>query len=159
VLAPGYISHLELVWEHPSYERFIRRLASFARGIPTDEYPWAIVPEAWELYIQEDEEETWGQGFSLMNLATSQFEDEAIVRGWGRFERQSMSPRMVREAIRLMMQYDIRDVVPSIRVPTLVIHRSDDVVPVEGGRWLAQQVPGALAGEELLDLFDDVVWV
>jgi pimeloyl-ACP methyl ester carboxylesterase len=226
VLAPGYVSHLELAWEYPSYERFIRRLASFARvivfdkrgsglsdpvgqtatieermddiravmdasdsaradvfgwseganiaavfgagrpdrvsalvlygafarGTPAEDYPWAVVPEAWELSLQEDEEEVWGQGFSLMNLAPSQFEDEALVRWWGRFERQSMSPRMAREAIRLCMKYDIRDVVPTIRVPTLVIHRTDDVLPIEGGRWLAQHVPGArfveLAGDD-----------
>jgi pimeloyl-ACP methyl ester carboxylesterase len=36
VLAPGYVSHVELTWEHPSYERFIRRLASFARVIVFD---------------------------------------------------------------------------------------------------------------------------
>ena len=68
----------------------------FARGTPAEDYPWAIVPEAWELMLQEDEEESWGQGFSLMNLAPSQFEDEALVRWWGRFERQSMSPWMAR---------------------------------------------------------------
>jgi class 3 adenylate cyclase len=88
----------------------------------------------------------------LMNLAPSQFEDEALVRWWGRFERQSMSPRMARDATRLCMRYDIRDVLPSIRVPTLVIHRTDDVLPVEGGRWLAQHVPDArfveLAGDD-----------
>ena len=217
VLAPGFVSHLELAWEHPSYERFMRRLASFARvivfdkrgsglsdpvdqaatleermddiravmdavgsaradlfgwseganiaavfgasrpdrvsslvlygayarGTPAEGYPWAIVPEAWELTLQEDEEESWGQGFSLMNLAPRQFEDEALVRWWGRFERLSMSPRLARQALRLCMQNDIRPVVPSIRVPTLVIHRTEDIVPVEGGHWIAQQVPGA----------------
>ena len=143
VLVPGFVSNLELAWEHPRYERFMRRLASFARvivfdkrgsglsdpvdqaatieermddiravmdaagsaradvfgwseganiaavfgasrpdrvsalvlygafarGTPAEGYPWAIVPEAWELSLQEDEEETWGQGFSLLNLA------------------------------------------------------------------------------------------
>ena len=45
---------------------------AFPRGTPDEGYPWAIVPEAWELSMQEDEEETWGQGFSLLNLAPSQ---------------------------------------------------------------------------------------
>ena len=116
---------------------------SFARGTPAEGYPWAIVPEAWELTLQEDEEESWGQGFSLMTLAPSQFEDEALVRWWGRFERQSMSPRMSRAAQRLDMELDIRDVLPSVRLPTLVIHRTGDTLPVEGGRWVAEQIPDA----------------
>ena len=226
VLAPGFVSHLELAWDYPPYERFIRRLASFARvivfdkrgsglsdpvgaattietrmddiravmdavgseradvfgwsegatiaavfgasrpdrvsalvlygsfarGTPAEGYPWAVAPEAWELWLQEDEEEAWGQGGSLMILAPTRFEDEALVRWWGRFERQSMSPRMARAVLRLDMAFDIRDVLPSIRVPTLVIHRTGDALPVEGARWLAEQIPGArfveLAGDD-----------
>jgi pimeloyl-ACP methyl ester carboxylesterase len=227
VLAPGFVSNLELAWEHPPYERFMRRLASFARvivfdkrgsglsdpvgeaatleermddiravmdaagaeradvfgwsegatmtalfgasrpdrvsalvlygsfarGTPAKGYPWAVAPDAWELWLQEDEEEWWGQGLSLMTFAPSQFEDdEALVRWWGRFERQSMSPRMARAAIRLNMELDIRDVLPSVHLPTLVIHRTDDILSVEGARWLAEQIPDArfveLAGED-----------
>ena len=227
VLVPGFVSNLELAWEYPSYERFMRRLAafarvivfdkrgsglsdpvgevatleermddiravmdavgseradvfgwsegatiaavfgasrpdrvsalvlygSFARGTPAEGYPWAVRRDAWELWLQEGEgEEAWGQGFSLLMLAPSRFEDEALVRWWGRFERQSMSPTMSRAALRLDMELDIREVVPSIRVPTLVIHRTGDVLPVEGGRWLAEQIPGArfveLPGED-----------
>jgi pimeloyl-ACP methyl ester carboxylesterase len=217
VLVPGFVSHLELAWEYPPYERFMRRLAAFARvvvfdkrgsglsdpvgaaatieermddvravmdavgseradvfgwseganiaavfgasrpdrvsalvlygafarGTPTEGYPWAVVREAWELALQEDEEEWWGQGFSLVNLAPSSFEDEALVRWWGRFERQSMSPTGARAALRLDMELDIRDVVPTIGVPTLVIHRTEDPIPVEGARWLAEQIPDA----------------
>ena len=61
---------------------------------------------------------------------------------------------MARGAIRLDMNIDIRDVVPSIHVPTLVIHCTEDVLPVEGGRWLAQHVPGA----QFLELPGDDHW-
>ena len=226
VLAPGFVSHLELAWDYPPYERFMRRLAafarvivfdkrgsglsdpvgeaatiedrmddiravmdaagseradvfgwsegaalaaffsathpdrvsrlvlygSFARGLPAPDCPGGVSRDAWELWLQEDEPESWGQGFTLMMLAPSRFEDAALVRWWGRFERQSMSPRMARAVLRLDMGLDIREVLPSIRVPTLVIHRSGDVIPVEGGRWLAEQIPGArfveLAGDD-----------
>ena len=41
-------------------------------------------------------------------------------------------------------QIDISDIVPTIRVPTLVIHRTEDVtINVEGGRYLAKHIPGA----------------
>ena len=66
-----------------------------------------------------------GSGLQFDELAPTKFEDEALVRWWGRFERQSMSPRMAREVIRLDMELDIRDVLPSIHVPTLVIHRTE----------------------------------
>lgn len=80
---------------------------------------------------------------SLLSLAPSQFDDEGLVNWWGRFERQSMSPTMARAALRLDMELDIRAVLPSVRVPTLVLHRRGDVIPVEGARWLAEQVPDA----------------
>ena len=224
VLAPGLVSNLELAWERPSYERFMRRLAAFARVIvfdkrgsglsdPVDEaatleermddiravmdaagcvradvfgtsegaamaalfaashpdrvsalvlfasfarfmqavgYPWGFSREAWESAMQEGEQEMWGQGLSL--LTPSRLEDEALVRWWGRFERQSMSPRMARSALRLLGEFDIREILPTIHVPTLVIHRSDDVLPVDGARWFAAQIPGArfveLAGDD-----------
>jgi pimeloyl-ACP methyl ester carboxylesterase len=225
VLVPAFVSNLELAWEQPTYERFIRRLAaiarvivfdkrgsglsdpvgsaatieervddiravmdaagseradvfgwsegatiaalfgasrpdrvsalvlfgSYARGTPAEGYPWAVTREAWELGLREDEEEAWGQGLSLMAAAPSRLDDEALVRWWGRFERQSMSPTMVRGVMRLNMEFDIRDVLPSIRVPTLIIHRTDDMLPVEGARWIAEQIPDArfveLAGD------------
>jgi class 3 adenylate cyclase len=217
VLVPGFVSHLELAWEHPPYERFMRRLAAFARvivfdkrgsgvsdpvgeaatieervddiravmdaadsqradvfgwsegatlaavfgasfpervsalvlygssarGTPAQGYPWAITRDAWDLALQEDEEEYWGQGFSLLSLAPSQFDDEVLVRWWGRFERQSMSPTLARAVLRLDIEFDIRAVLPSVQVPTLVLHRSGDVIPVEGARWLAAQIPAA----------------
>ena len=91
-------------------------------------------------------------GLSLALLAPSRLQDEALVRWWGRFERQSMSPAMALEIIRLNMDVDIRAVLPSIRVPPLVIHCTDDVIPVEGARWLAGQIPDAqfveLPGDE-----------
>jgi pimeloyl-ACP methyl ester carboxylesterase len=217
VLAPGFVSNVELAWEQPSYERFMHRLArfarvivfdkrgsglsdpvdaaatledrmddiravmdaagcaradvfgwsegatmaalfaasgpdrvsalvllgSFARGAPAEGYPWGITGEQWELWLQENEEETWGQGLSLMILAPDRFHDKALVRWWGRFERQSLSPRMARAVLRLDRELDIREVLPSIGVPTLVIHRTGDVIPVDGARWLAAQIPAA----------------
>jgi pimeloyl-ACP methyl ester carboxylesterase/class 3 adenylate cyclase len=226
VVVPGFVSNLELAWEHPPYERFMRRLSAFARVIvfdkrgsglsdpvdraatieernddiravmdavgseradlfgmseganmagvfaasfpervsglvlygpyaratPAEGFPWGIPREIREIATRDPEEETWGVGLSLALLAPSRLQDEALVRWWGRFERQSMSPAMALEIIRLNMDVDIRAVLPSIRVPTLAIHCTDDVIPVEGARWLAEQIPDAqfveLPGDE-----------
>ena len=64
--------------------------------------------------------------------------------GWGRFERLGASPAAVTALMRMNSQIDISDIVPTIRVPTLVIHRTEDVaINVEGGRYLAKHIPGA----------------
>src|SRR5439155_20812245 len=58
--------------------------------------------------------------------------------------RRSASPGAAAALLRMNTQIDVRDVLPSIRVPTLVIHRTDDRdVNVEEGRWIAQYIPGA----------------
>jgi hypothetical protein len=62
----------------------------------------------------------------------------------GRFERLGASPAAVTNLMRMNSQIDITDIVPTIRVPTLVIHRTEDVtINVEGGRYLATKIPNA----------------
>ena len=62
----------------------------------------------------------------------------------GRFERLGASPAAAMTLMRMNSQVDITGILPSIHVPTLVIHRTgDQVVNVEGGRFLAERIPGA----------------
>jgi class 3 adenylate cyclase len=71
-------------------------------------------------------------------------EDEDRVESLARFMRLSASPGAVRQNELMNLEIDVRDVVPSIRVPTLVMHRTGDHdVPVEDGRWLAEHIPTA----------------
>jgi len=90
------------------------------------------------------------------------------VQWWGRLERASASPGAVLALFRANYEIDVRDILPSIRVPTLIMHRvGDAMVPVTAGRQLAQQIPGAkyveLPGEDHLiqsldqDLLDRVL--
>jgi class 3 adenylate cyclase len=70
--------------------------------------------------------------------------DEAKRRAWARFERQSASPPAASAMLRMNAEIDTRDILPVIRVPTLVMHRVDDGnVPVEAGRYLARNIVGA----------------
>ena len=62
----------------------------------------------------------------------------------GRFERAALSPRAARNHLTWVFELDTRNVARSLQIPTLVMHRSDDqAVPVEGGRWLGENIPGA----------------
>jgi class 3 adenylate cyclase len=89
-------------------------------------------------------DQAWGSGGSLPFFAPSLANDPAAQQWMGRFERLGASPAAVTALMRMNSQIDISDIVSTIRVPTLVIHRTDDVtINVEGGRYLGKHIPGA----------------
>jgi pimeloyl-ACP methyl ester carboxylesterase len=86
----------------------------------------------------------WGSGESLPMFAPTMKDDLALKEWWGKFERLGGSPGAVKKIMRLNSQIDITDILPTVNVPTLIIHRKDDVtVNVEGGRLLAERIPNA----------------
>jgi pimeloyl-ACP methyl ester carboxylesterase len=230
---PGFVSNVELAWEDPSYEHFLRRLASFARLIvfdkrgtgmsdrlPTDrlptleermddiravldevgservallghseggnlsvlfaatypertialvttgifakriwspDYPWAPTPEQRARDIVEMERD-WGGTSWLEHLVPSCAQDNGFKQRLATYFRRSASPGAAAALMKMNTQIDIRAVLPAIRVPTLIIHRTGDRDShIEEGRWIATQIPGAqffeLPGE------DHVPWV
>jgi class 3 adenylate cyclase len=89
-------------------------------------------------------EQSWGSGLSAHKFAPSRANDPVFQRWWGRHERTGASPAAAAALMRMNEQIDISDVVSTIRVPTLVIHRTGDkAVNVEGGRFLAEHISGA----------------
>jgi class 3 adenylate cyclase len=107
-------------------------------------------------YIDRD----WGTGKSLPLFAPSRQGDVVFQRWWGRFERLGASPTAAITLTQMNSQIDITDILPSIHVPTLVIHRTEDVqVDVEGGRFLASHIPNAryveLSGADHLPFIGD----
>jgi class 3 adenylate cyclase len=78
----------------------------------------------------------------------SQLGDEAFLRWWMRFERLSSTPQNALANAALNAEIDVREVLPAIRVPTLVLHaRQDRIVPADHGRYLAANIPGAMVVE------------
>ncbi len=89
-------------------------------------------------------DEGWGSGKSLPAFAPSKANDAALHQWWGKFERLGASPSAAIALMRMNCEIDISGILHSIRVPTLVMHRTDDtLVGVEGGRELAAGIPGA----------------
>jgi pimeloyl-ACP methyl ester carboxylesterase/DNA-binding NarL/FixJ family response regulator len=89
-------------------------------------------------------ESSWGTGASLRYFAPGRVNDEHFAAWWARFERQSASPTAAIALARMNAQIDVRHVLGSVRVPTLVVHRSDDPrVKIAGGRYLAEHIGGA----------------
>lgn len=81
----------------------------------------------------------WGTGEALHVLSPS----VKSLAQLGMVERMSASPGMARATFEAGVRTDVRSVLPTIHVPTLVIHATDDAIPVQGGRYLADHIPGA----------------
>jgi class 3 adenylate cyclase/esterase/lipase len=115
-----------------------------ARSTAAEDYPWALPAEALlesglELILPY-----WGQGSVLEVAAPSQADNPETRAFFGRMERMSASPAMMTSMAQMFLDIDVRDVVPSVHVPTLVIHRRyDRLVNVRQGRWLAEHLPNA----------------
>jgi pimeloyl-ACP methyl ester carboxylesterase len=217
VIAPGFISHLEVGWEEPSLAHFYSRLASFRRVIGFDKrgtglsdptthaptleecvddlrsvmdaagseradvlgiseggtmamllaaghpervsalvlygtyarileapgYPGGVSEEALARLV-EFSGKGWGQGIGLGAWAPTRRDDAQLRDWWARLQRLAASPGMVQSIFALYPDMDIRDVLPTIHVPTLVVHRRGDrMISIELGRYLAEHIPDA----------------
>jgi pimeloyl-ACP methyl ester carboxylesterase/DNA-binding CsgD family transcriptional regulator len=214
VMVPGFVSHVEVAWEEPTFARFLTRLASFSRlilfdkrgtgmsdpvtGPPTmdermddiravmdavgsaraaifgvseggtlsilfahrhpdrahalvlygswarrlaaPDYPWGLQPEELEGFLHR-----MGDAWATGEWWTpSPSEHDSLKRWWARFLRMSASPAMAQGVIRMNTEIDVRGLLPELRVPTLVLHRTgDNWIVVEHGRYLADNIPGA----------------
>jgi pimeloyl-ACP methyl ester carboxylesterase len=129
---------------------------SFAKGIWSEDYPWAKTREQTEEELAEIER-TWGEPTDLSNAAPS-LANDAFERDWfAAYLRNSASPADAISLWRWNTEIDVRDILSAIHVPTLIIQRTGDRwVKVEEGRYLANHIVGAkyveLAGS------DHVIW-
>jgi class 3 adenylate cyclase len=94
--------------------------------------------------ILEMIENRWGEGGLLPVFAPSHAGDARFERWWARFQRAAASPGMARRILDLNLHSDVSAILPTIRAPTLVLHRtSDQLVPIEHGRAVAALIPNA----------------
>jgi len=125
------------------------------RRDPDEDYPWAPTWEARQEYA-DDIESTWGLDADIRRVAPSAA--DAMGKWWATRAHAAASPGAARELILMNSQVDVRHVLPMIRVPTLVMHRTGDLDSnVDEGRYIAERIPGArfleLAG------VDHIPWV
>jgi class 3 adenylate cyclase/pimeloyl-ACP methyl ester carboxylesterase len=116
--------------------------APFARVIEASDYPFGYPREAVDSMV-ELAGQTWGSG-QVAPTAPSLEGDQRFLEWFGRYQRRSASPSAAKRFLRMAIQTDVRDVLPLIRVPTVVLHRSgDQLVPIAFGRYVADHIPGA----------------
>ncbi len=91
----------------------------------------------------EDVVDHWGEGRTLELFAPSIAADESVRSAHGEFERAAASPGMARALLEALQDVDVGAVAKDVRVPTLVLHRRDDFVPIDVARRLAELIPDA----------------
>jgi class 3 adenylate cyclase len=121
----------------------------------TPDWPWGEATREEHDAAMERVYERWGKGLGLGYFWPSRRDDSHLVEWFGRLQVESMTPRTAEKFMRMAFEIDVRDVIPSVNVPTLVVHRVDDgVCHVENARYLAQHIDGAryveLPGEDHL---------
>lgn len=231
VLVPGWVSNIEIFWEEPRMNRFLRRLAGFARLIlfdkrgtglsdrvtdtptleermadvravmdavgseraalvgyseggtmcalfaatwpertiglviiggyarrsRTPDYPFGPEPAAYEKFINSMAA-SWPSDTLLDLRAPSVVGDERFTQWWTRFLRMSASPGAAVAMTRANNEIDIRHVLPTIQVPTLVVHaKGDRTCEIGHGRYIAENIPGAKFVE--IDSNDHLPWL
>jgi pimeloyl-ACP methyl ester carboxylesterase len=155
VLGQGYGCPIAILFaaSHPERTSKLVLYAPLAKaGLRTDDYPWGATPEQ-----QADWEESldWGTDeFAaswVARLAPSVASDARFVDWAARVMRTSASPATAAAFTRMNSMMDVREVLPLIRVPTLVLERAEalvpkgpvDMPPLEEARWVAERIPGA----------------
>ena len=110
----------------------------------TDDWPWGEGTreefDEWMALLPE----RWGNAFIVDRFFPHDPDPEATRRWFARLQTSSMTPRDAIAFLTMAMEIDVRDVVPSVRVPTLIVHRVDDpICHVENARFLAEHIPDA----------------
>jgi class 3 adenylate cyclase len=143
---------------YPERTTALVMFGSYAKLVPTADYfPERAAAGAESIAAFRDAlENHWGEGAALGKFMPSAAADRNALQTLGMFERAAASPAMVGAQQRFSEQIDVRRVLPAISSPTLVLHRGDDLVPAEYGRYIADHVPGARFRE--LDGDDHLPW-
>ena len=141
---------------YPQRTEALIMYGSFAVRRRHPDYPWAPTPEERQRHV-ERLKAGWGGIVHLAELAPGVMDDREFLAWWTRFLRSSASPAAAVALTSMNSDTDVRSVLPTIRVPTLIIHRTGDRrADVGGSRWMAQQIPGARYVELPGD--DHLIW-
>lgn len=132
---------------YPEKTEALIMIGSYARRLRDHDYPWGPTRDEHARFCQRIIDE-WGGAVGIEERAPSLAADPAFREWWASYLRMGASPGAAVALTRMNAEIDVRDVLPSIRVPTLVIHRTgDQLLKVEEGRYLAARIPGAVLAE------------
>lgn len=144
---------------HPERVSHLMLYGSFATTTWQPDYPWGQKPEEREQQV-EAIIQLWGQRETAMMMNPTEIQDDRFLTWASRWQRGSVTRDALPAYFQILAKTDVRQVLESIRVPTLVMHRRDDwIVPVDNGRFLGKKIPGAkyveLEGTDHVPFFGD----
>jgi pimeloyl-ACP methyl ester carboxylesterase len=139
---------------YPEKTEALIAIGSYARRLIDTDYPWGQTRDSRDAFCNSIIEH-WGGPVGIEERAPSLADDEAFRDWWASYLRMGASPGAAVALTRMNAEIDVRAVLPSIKVPTLVLHRTGDrCLRVEEGRYLASKIPTAtfleLPGEDHL---------
>ena len=128
---------------YPARTDALVMIGTYAKRIKSDDYPWAPTESDRDHFLEEIRRD-WGEPVGLEERAPSVAKDPSFRKWWAEYLRMGASPAAALALTRMNAQIDVRAVLPSVRVPALIIHRENDAcLPVEGGRYVASKIQGA----------------
>jgi pimeloyl-ACP methyl ester carboxylesterase/DNA-binding winged helix-turn-helix (wHTH) protein len=144
---------------YPAKTEALIMIGTYARRLRSPDYPWGPSAEERDAFCA-DIVARWGGPVGIEERAPTAAHDPAFRSWWATFLRMGASPAAAVALTRMNADIDVRHILPTIRVPTLVLHRSGDrCLRVEEGRFVASLIPGArfveLAGDDHLPFVGD----
>ena len=134
---------IRLAVEHPERVAGLALWATLARGTAAHDYPWALTAGQFDRWLDALVAQ-WGRPAGIDTFAPDHASDPLLRRWWARMLRLGSSPRCMHAVLRTFALTDVRGLLPQVRVPTLVMHRTGDrAVRVDAGRQVATAIPGA----------------
>jgi pimeloyl-ACP methyl ester carboxylesterase/DNA-binding winged helix-turn-helix (wHTH) protein/class 3 adenylate cyclase len=144
---------------HPDQTEALIMIGTYARRLRAADYPWAPTRDEREAFFR-DIVDHWGGPVGITERAPSRADDPAFREWWASFLRMGASPAAAIALTRMNAEIDVTPILPTIRVPTLVLHRTGDrCLLVEEGRYVAGLIPAArfveLPGDDHLPFVGD----
>jgi pimeloyl-ACP methyl ester carboxylesterase len=128
---------------HPERTTGLVMIGACAKRLRDTGYRWGLTEEQRDQFLDRIRRE-WGGPVGLEERAPSMASDAGFRQWWAAYLRTAASPGAAVTLTRMNSEADIRGILPAIRVPTLVIHRTgDQCLSVEEGRYVASRIPGA----------------
>src|SRR6185369_12362924 len=144
---------------YPERTSALVMIGTYAKRIRSEDYPWGPTAEQREAFFDLMQRE-WGGPVGIAERAPSRASDPAFREWWAKYLRMGASPGAAVALTRMNAEIDVRNVLPTIRVPSLIIHRAGDLcLKVEEGRYVASRIPNAkyveLPGDDHLPFVGD----
>jgi class 3 adenylate cyclase/pimeloyl-ACP methyl ester carboxylesterase len=144
---------------YPERTRALALYGTTPRFSFSDDFETGWPPEQLSDWL-EQVDEGWGSGVLLENFAPSIADDSAMRSVWARYQRAGASPAMARATLQALAEIDVRPILSSVRAPTLIIHRTGELIAsVSGARYMAEMISGArlveLPGDDHLPFVGD----